>query len=269
MAIPPCFRLAETILPKVRPEVARRLRAKGWSQTRTAGELGVSQAMVSKYLGLAPSDDPLVIRLADDWAEDAGKPTGRDATEIAAWCRTLTSDMASDAPVDDLLAAEALLRATPPRRLVPQIGLNMARARASARTPDDILAFPGRLVLAGDALVRPAPPAWGASNHLARCLLALRSRDARVRALGSVRGGTHIVQAARRLPGKSAAIERTGREPDGEAAFVRAAKRYREANVFHDAGAVGIEPCLYIAGPDAVTVARHILRLEASLKGTP
>jgi predicted fused transcriptional regulator/phosphomethylpyrimidine kinase len=36
--------------------------------------------------------------------------------------------------------------------------------------------------------------------------------------------------------------------------------------LFHDPGAVGLEPCLYVAGPDARSVARLILALNAKVE---
>lgn len=266
MPIPPCFTLAETLLPKVRTEAARRLTSQGWSQSRTGQALGVSQAMVSKYLATPAARDPLVQRLAQEWTRDAGQPTVTAAGEASRWCVTLATAVSDEEPLTDLLEAERLLGANAPRRLVPQIGLNLARARADARGPHEVLAFPGRLVLAGQELLSPAPPAWGGSNHLARCLLALRKRQPETGALASVRGGPTVVQALRRLKRPFVEVERSGRETDNEAAFANAATRHPKARILHDAGAVGIEPCLYIAGDDARAVANLILEIEGKVQ---
>ncbi|MEA3203875.1 MAG: hypothetical protein QOI63_1555, partial [Thermoplasmata archaeon] len=64
MPIPPCFHLADEVFPKVRAQAARRLVAQGWSQTKAAQALGLSQAMVSRHVAAPPAPtDPLVDRL--------------------------------------------------------------------------------------------------------------------------------------------------------------------------------------------------------------
>jgi predicted fused transcriptional regulator/phosphomethylpyrimidine kinase len=75
-----------------------------------------------------------------------------------------------------------------------------------------------------------------------------------------VRGGPATVQALRKS--RLGWVEVARRAADeGEAAFARAAAKDPTAILFHDAGAVGIEPCLYVAGADARTAARRILQV--------
>ncbi len=267
MAVPPCFRLADTVLPRVRSEVARRLVADGWSQTRAALSLGISQAMVSKYVAApAAAQDPLVLRLAEELREEILHPAS--AAGPSAWCSTLrvTQDRSGgDEALHDLLDAERLLRQDPPLRMVPQIGINLARALPESASVDEVLAFPGRIVEAGGRLVSPAPPTFGGSGHLARCLLHLRRSDPAVFAVASVRGGADVRKA---LTGEVADIQHRGADTDAEAGFRRAADGHPKARAFHDAGGHGIEPCLYLAGPDARGLAAQIFRLHARLVKT-
>ncbi len=260
MTVPACLRLADEVFPKVRAAAARRLVAEGWSQARAAKAVGLSQAMVSRHVAAAVELDPLVAALADSLAEEVLHPQA--AHGPSPWCATLTVGQVrpgGDAALADLLAAERLLRAANPIALVPQVGLNLARALPTSVSPDDVLAFPGRLVEAGGRLVSPVPPAFGGSGHLARCLLRLRLRDPGTLALANVRGGPKVAAAAKRLGLKVTVLAGDG---GAEERFARAADAARALpDAFHDPGAVGLEPCLYLLAPDAQSAARRILAL--------
>jgi predicted fused transcriptional regulator/phosphomethylpyrimidine kinase len=266
--LPPCFYLTDDVFPKVRAEAARRLVEKGWSQVRVAKAIGISQGMVSKHVATKAGHlDPLAARLT---AELLASLEAGPARGPSAWCSTLTvSDgrPGGDEALEDLLAAEAMLRAAMPLRFMPQIGLNIARALPDAREPADVLSYPGRLVDAGGSLIAPAPPAFGASGHLARCLLHLRTRDSSILAISNVRGGPAAVRAAKGL-GWSVAEIAADRRGDPEAPFRRAVDALSVApTVLHDGKAPGIEPCLYVCDTDARTMARRVIQLEDGAQG--
>lgn len=258
--VPACLRLADRVFPRVRAESARRLLGAGWSQTRTAEALGVSQAMVSKYAARQDGeDDAMVLRLADDLVQELQDPVPADGP--SPWCTVLTA--VPDRPggqeaLQDLLAAEQRLRSKPPLRLVPQIGMNLVRALPGAGGPGEVLGYPARIVGAGDRVLPPAPPELGASDHLARCLLALQAIDPAVQALGSVRGGSDVRAAV------DGPVLEMGPGDDRTAAF-EAALEGRPAPFIHDPGAFGIEPCLYVAGRDAVETAARIHAIHTRL----
>ncbi|MEK6976490.1 MAG: thiamine-phosphate synthase family protein [Candidatus Thermoplasmatota archaeon] len=263
--LPACLRLADDVFPRVRAHAARRLVEAGWSQSRTGQALGLSQAMVSKHLASPPPADALVERLADELAQEALQPEARDGA--SPWCTTLTEAQGrpdAEAALKDFLGAERALLAEPPLLVVPQVGLNLALALPGADGPADVLAFPGRLVEAAGRLVRPAPPAFGGSGHLARVLLAVRRRTGHA-ALANVRGGADVLAKARRLGWTLQAVERDANAAD-EATLLRAIAAGRKpVDAVHDPGAVGLEACLYVAGPDAQAVAKKILALNQAL----
>ncbi|HUR25343.1 MAG TPA: thiamine-phosphate synthase family protein [Candidatus Thermoplasmatota archaeon] len=272
MTVPACLRLADEVFPRVRAIAARRLVDHGWSQARAGVALGLSQAMVSRHLATREPEDPVALRLADDLVASlvAPRPAGT-AHGPSEWCTTLTigQDRAGgDEALRDLLAAERTLRAGNPLALMPQVGLNVARAVAGARSTEDVLAFPGRLVEAGGRILNPAPPAFGGSGHLARILLARRENPsgATTQALANVRAGRDVLAAAKRLGWSVAAVNR-GRSgaAAGEAPVLAAARSSPQAVALHDPGAVGLEPCLYVAGADASDAAARILALHDAL----
>lgn len=263
--LPACLRLADEVFPRVRAHAARRLADAGWSQARIGQSLGLSQAMVSKHLASPPPSDALVERLADELAQEALAPDTQH--ETSPWCATLTQAQdrpGAEAALQDFLAAERALLAQPPLRLVPQVGLNLALALAGAEGPGDVLAFPGRLVEASGRLVRPAPPAFGGSGHLARVLLALRRRNGH-HALANVRGGADVVAKARRLGWSVHVVDRPAADAQEDLLLQALAAKGKAPDAVHDPGAVGLEPCLYVSGPDARSVAARILQLDTAL----
>jgi predicted fused transcriptional regulator/phosphomethylpyrimidine kinase len=269
MTVPACLRLADEVFPRVRAIAARRLVELGWSQGRAGEAVGLSQAMVSRHLSTREPDDPVAQRLADDLVQAlvAPQPAG-SAHGPSDWCTTLTvgQDRAGgDEALRDLLSAERALRAGNPVRLMPQVGLNVARAIPEARSVDDVLAFPGRLVEAGGRILNPAPPAFGGSGHLARVLLARREAQPRTAALANVRAGRDVLAAAKRLGWAVATVSRGKAAAADEAPVLASARASPKAVALHDPGAVGLEPCLYVAGADAAEVASRILQLHDSL----
>lgn len=267
MTVPACLRLADDVFPRVRAIAVRRLVDQGWSQQRAGQAAGLSQAMVSRHLAAREPRDPVAQRLADDLVASL-LTAPRPATGPSEWCATLTLGQdrpGGEAALRDLLEAERLLRDANPSRLMPQVGLNLARAVPGATSAEDVLAFPGRLVEAGGRILSPAPPAFGGSGHLARVLLARREAGAPDLALANVRGGPDVLAAAKRLGWKVVAVKR-GPRSDADGPVLDAAKSSRAADALHDPGAVGLEPCLYVAGTDAVATARRILDLNDALR---
>jgi predicted fused transcriptional regulator/phosphomethylpyrimidine kinase len=276
MTVPACLRLADEVFPRVRAIAARSLVAQGWSQARAGAAVGLSQAMVSRHLAAAEPDDAVAQRLAEDLVQALTGPQSAGAAPGPSdWCATLTighERVGGEDALRDLLAAERALRTGNPLRLMPQVGLNLARAVPGATSADDVLAFPGRLVEAGGRILNPAPPAFGGSGHLARVLLARREAQPQTLALANVRAGSDVLAAAKRLGWPVAQVRRgagsagaaAGSDP-GETPVVAAARSSPKAVALHDPGAIGLEPCLYIAGSDASDVAGRILLLHETL----
>ena len=270
MTVPACLRLADEVFPRVRAIAARRLVAQGWSQSRAGTAVGLSQAMVSRHLAAAEPDDAVAQRLAEDLVQALVSPQPAAPSQgPSEWCATLTVGQERAGGEDalrDLLAAERALRAGNPLRLMPQVGLNVARALPGAASADDVLAFPGRLVEAGGRILNPAPPVFGGSGHLARVLLARRQAQPQTLALANVRAGRDVLAAAKRLGWSVAQVHRgPGAEGAGEASVLAAARASPKAVALHDPGAIGLEPCLYVAGSDASDAAARILLLHDNL----
>src|SRR5687768_12332345 len=202
-AAPSCFNALTRLVPVIRAETARRLIDAGLQQDRIAEHLGVSQAMVSKYLRRPPEPDglasaKLVSELADASTQRA--LAGEERGSIPPWCpvcETLTErgfacalqplpkvhecvrhDRARAGDdgariLENLRAASERIRRLKLAKLVPQVRSNLAMAAPEATSIRHVAAFPGRLIELRGEIREIAPAEFGASSHLADILLKL------------------------------------------------------------------------------------------------
>lgn len=283
-----CFNLQERLLPYLRAETARRLSEHGLRQQRIAEHLGVSQAMVSKYLRTsvaAPTGAPaatlqtLVDRAAETVLEEEGK--GR----LPAWCplcpqlwgRPITAAapgadlqecLRGERPpahdeslhvLQNVTAAGDRLRRLGFGRLAPQVNVNVAMALPDAHDPRGVAAFPGRLVeVAGE--VRPvSEPGFGASNHLSQILLRVGKTHPAMRAVMCLRDGDDVRRALRAAGLRFRILRRSRRE------LVVSLPRQESHDALIDPGDFGIEPITYLLGETALDVVDKGERLLRSL----
>ena len=268
--LPPCFRLAERVFPLVRQEAARRMAESGHTQAEIGTRLGVSQAMVSKYLKQQPphlkeEDEWIVHQMAEEITHlHEQDPPQSDETTTNPWCRTLALTT-GEHQVDRRLVVSALLgvlkrlQETDAKPLVPAVGMNLAGALQGARSQRDVAAFPGRLGYVKGRLRAHAPPEFGASNHLARVLIRSQRDHHEVRYAVNLAGTSDILQAARKTQQTLVQPSTTNRDDSGVLEFQAPGPAF----ALVDPGGFGIEPALYLVDRDATSLARRLEQLAA------
>ncbi len=291
--------VVEEFLPTFRSLLAEALRDRGLTQNEVADHLGISQSAVSKYVhGEVERNDQLladdrlqtlVETLADGLA--GGEMTAVEALIEAEVCiRNLErggvlADLHAEAvpelaeydgdfavhDPDSRLRAASQVRSSVRRGLrilrnddrfaqqIPNVGSNLVECLADAKTVDDVAAVPGRLLAVRGQLTVPGEPEFGVSQHVASVLLAARGQGSDVRAALNVRYTEELREAL------AAAGHRTV-EFDAEAAIETAiAASLSETpatTVLYQTGGFGVEPVLYVLGPDAPSVATTIRDLD-------
>ncbi len=83
-------------------------------------------------------------------------------------------------------AVKELLTFLPPD-LVPEVGINIGFALPGADGYRDVCALEGRMVRVGSEVVAVGPPAFGASKHVARIILAAKKFDPAIRSAMNVK----------------------------------------------------------------------------------
>ena len=286
----PVDELRDYFLSPLRGELARGLRARGWSQGAIARALGVTQAAVSKLLsedrrpklselGVGDLERELLVgRLlelvlrgsperaaalasrywlllaASGGACELHRRRGWSVEGCAACARALHPRRAPAraAALADLERAVILAEAsTHLASVAPEVMVNIARAVPGAASVRDVAAVPGRLARVGGRLVARKPPSFGASRHLAEVLLA-----SGYAACIDIKFDEGVEGALRRLGLEWVEFSSEDYPPPNPAASAVRGLRGsgRRPRIVVDVGGRGVEPVTYIFGGSAVEV---------------
>jgi len=284
--------VVEEFLPTFRSMLAEALSDRGLTQSDVAALLGISQSAVSKYVhGAVARNERLlesdslqahVEHLAEGLASGDLSPV-QALVETEVLIRELEqggvlADLHAEAvpeladrdrsfavhdPESRLRRAEQV-RSSVRRglrilentggvaRLLPAVGSNLVECLPEAETIEDVAGVPGRILDVRGRPTIPAEPEFGVSGHVASVLLAARRHGSDARAAVNVAYDPDMIDALVAAGHVTAAFDP---EDDLEPAIGRALAETPDADVLYQTGAVGIEPIVYVLGPDAPTVA--------------
>lgn len=288
---PPCILVGERVLPAVRQAVAKILvKEKGYSQSRAADLLGITQAMVSKYVSgaIKTLDDPIqddIDELAYEIADVLEQP-GEGTRLLCSRCLTWRESLKlcglhkTQSDIEECRACINLGRSSNPRNvvlhtltravellideniveLIPQVRSNIAMCTPDPAGPQDVASVPGRLIVVRGRLVSPTDPEFNASRHTTEFLLHIHEIVPVIRALINIRYSSDIVSMCRKHGLSVYLAPRRGERLDIGGVDER-------TDCIVDEGDFGIEPCIYVVGSDALDVARKTVGIHSMLKG--
>ncbi len=287
--------VVEEFLPTFRSMLAEALRERGRTQNEVAELLGISQSAVSKYvhgdvernqrLLADPQVQELVERLADGLT--SGEMTPVEALVETEVCirelergGTLAELHAEEVPAlagadghfdihdpDSRLREAGQVRASVRRGLrivrntegfaglIPAVGSNLVESLSTAETIEDVAAVPGRILAVRGQIAIPGEPEFGVSQHVANVLLAARAHGSDARAALNVAYDEALLTS---LSESGAVTAEFDAEIDLDDAIEAALEETPDADVLYQTGGYGIEPIIYVLGPDAPTVATTI-----------
>jgi hydroxymethylpyrimidine/phosphomethylpyrimidine kinase len=96
--------------------------------------------------------------------------------------------------------------------LIPEVQSNLGFALEDAAMPNDVVAFPGRLIRLTDSIVSVEDPAPGASQHIAKIILTVLKYDRRFRSAMNLRYSPAVIEQCRACGFSMASFDR-GQEP--------------------------------------------------------
>ncbi len=277
MIDPPCTVMVNRILPEMKKRAAKILKEKGWKQERIAEKMGVSQPMVSRYLrngeerfsaGIEEFIGGISGKLAnmlesgEEDSEIIGEICGecfvlREKGELCGLhpvrecrvCMNLRGNAVtrerSEIVRDVELAAKMLGNINP--MLIPEVRVNVARARDGAISKSEIVAIPGRLVEINGGLRALTAPEFGASSHLSLTLLDAMRVDGEIKAVVNILYFREMENVMERLEFKVSERMKKG------------------TDVLIDRGGFGREPCAYVFGSSAKDAAEKVIRISEAL----
>ncbi len=290
--------LADEVIPLIKAEVARELAERGYSQSRIAKILGVTQPMVNRLMnqyeyyaerarklnlqGMVASISRAVVEMVtSDRYDDASRYIMNTLLLDLASLRLCNAHrmvkpdipvncnvcsiliMHRDAVIMNVEEAIRILEANPEvSLLVPGVLMNIAEAIPNPRDPSDVAAVPGRIDRVDGKVKAWNPPTYGASGHLAMILIGISRSDPSTRAVASVRWGSDVEEAIKSL-GWSMVKTSGSMKPTEEEVINRVVSAYvaNRPKVVVDAGGYGVEPITYVFGGNAVEVALNIVSL--------
>lgn len=172
--------------------------------------------------------------------------------------------------LDRLSAALQRLLRQPIGRLIPEIRSNLVYALPTAMSVNEVAAVPGRITQHGSTLLAHQPPAFGASSHIAKIVLAAMRTDPRIRSAMNLRFSEATLDACRQTGLSLASFDRS-EEPEAvkqkegsslEWGTIRALEQAgKMVDIIYDRGEVGKEPVVRVLGEDPMGVIEKVLRI--------
>jgi len=166
-------------------------------------------------------------------------------------------------------AVEKIVHA-PVGALIPEIRSNLGFALPGALGPDEIAAIPGRISQVEEWPVICRDPAFGASRHIAKVILAATKYDPAMRSAMDIRYSEELVEVCRNLGFRIASFDRSDEPQEVKAregstlewGTGRAIRNFgRIPDVIYDRGEVGKEPVMRILGKTPGEVVEKVLRV--------
>jgi len=159
-------------------------------------------------------------------------------------------------------------------RLIPEVRSNLGYALAGATSYDEIAAFPGRISQIGEEIVVYKEPAFGASRHIARVILAAMRHKPHLRAAMNIRYSQATLDTCKKIGLQKAFFDRRQepkdiKELEGstlEWGTDQALLRLEGTpDLIYDEGELGKEPMIRILGGNPMEVAEKIIRIKQNL----
>jgi len=297
--------MVDTFLPSMRALVAKRLKDDGLSQGRIASLLGLTQASVSSYLSTPDTKQTATLSSLGVTSDEAetyaallaedlkSNPTYAVATLYSIWSRLLGGGDAcarhrSEYPF--LATCDVCMKVFGPERgdaegavehvegalrpiegsslfvhVMPEVSVNIAYAPGEAKSVEDVVAIPGRIVRVRGQARSFMRPEYGASTHLAAILLEVERKRPALRAAMNLRYDHRMSKVLAKLRIKHLTIGHS--YPSGSQDKVLGALTARLASreasddfeAVVDLGGEGVEPSLYLFAEEATKLVHRAL----------
>ncbi|WP_258083676.1 thiamine-phosphate synthase family protein [Thermococcus thermotolerans] len=293
----PSVYVAEELMPFLRAKIAERLYREGMKQSQIAEYLGITQAMVSKYLSGRYKRPPAEVAgkledIASDVSnlilfggsrEDAVLLVARSVFELfqdgflcrfyaeyagvsEEACRSLFSIGSSRGEILEVLnmALNELLKDESFPSLIPEVRSNFAYALPSPGGIEDVAAIPGRITaVKGKAFA--LPPEFGASTFTAGILVKLAGIRPDIRSVLNIRYGPDVEKAIEAAGFKVTRVKTGGLSEEEAVSTIAEAFREDSYDAVIDIGGFGVEPLVYLFGKHPIEVVEKLKRLVKNL----
>jgi hydroxymethylpyrimidine kinase / phosphomethylpyrimidine kinase / thiamine-phosphate diphosphorylase len=155
--------------------------------------------------------------------------------------------------------------------LIPEVQSNLGVGLENARTHQDVIGFPGRIVKHGDAIVTLSPPQFAGSRHVANIVLTAMSHDPSMRAVMNIKYTPELMTLCRRLKFKTATFNRADeptkvRQKEGSSLEWGTDHAIRQCgfvpDIIYDIGGMGKEEMIRVLSKDVESLVDKILKIH-------
>lgn len=302
--ISPLEFISKYITPNIRGLVAIELYERGYSQSKIASLLGVSQPMILKYLragrdkllrqlesiGINRDEamaiaNSIALRLSESRIEALTTLAlvelsilTRDiicnayirVTGISDACRVLSIYYEPRDPyiaeVEEAYKILSSIRGI--ADFIPEVGSNIVLAKPNARSIIDTIGYPGRIIKLDRSILAIGRPSYGGSRFMATIILEAMKIWSMFRAIIALKRNEKLLESAHSLNIEVCSIG-PFKDPDS---YFKELRLYLEKcgkppRVIDDTGGPGLEPILYVLGVNALDASRVAkLIIENSLR---
>ncbi len=159
--------------------------------------------------------------------------------------------------------------------IIPEVQSNFGYALPFALSAADVAALPGRIIRVGENVETLHDPAFGASSHVAKVILAVMRFDGSYRSAMNIRFSDEIIDILHALKFDVASFDRADEPSDVKAregsslewGTVHALKQFNGIpDAVFDRGDVGKEPIVRILGRNPSEVTDKVLRVSKALR---
>ncbi len=154
--------------------------------------------------------------------------------------------------------------------IVPQVRANLVACNRYAKLTEDVAGVPGRITIIDGRARALISPQFGTSHHTAELLLDAKEIWTRISSCLCVSGRESVVKSAKRIGFKVVTLQ----DPEITSAKIIKALQSEEEipgkrttyPAIHVPGGIGVEPILYLFGPNARELSVRCVNLSESLK---
>ena len=170
----------------------------------------------------------------------------------------------------ELQRALAMLKDGAIGHLIPEVQSNLGYALPLASVPDDVVAFPGRIVRLNKGITAVADPLPGASRHIAHIILTVMKYRGEARSAMNIRYAPEIISTCRARRFSVGSFDRA-HEPSSVKATEGTSLSWcidrfisttgTVPDIIYDLGDTGKEPMVRVIGKNPVDVAEKVLKI--------
>jgi hydroxymethylpyrimidine kinase / phosphomethylpyrimidine kinase / thiamine-phosphate diphosphorylase len=155
-------------------------------------------------------------------------------------------------------------------KIIPECRSNLAYAGTGASGYEDVAAVPGRITNVGDQIITCREPAFGATRHVARVVLAVMSKAPEMRSAMNIRYNPDIIDACKKLDFRMASFDRKMepkdiKEKEGSSLEwgTREAMKMLDhpPDCVYDEGETGKEPMIRVLGKTPMDVVEKVWKI--------